>query len=268
MLKQVKADHLALPEQIAAFVEGVCEKQGIHGTAIRPPHMLVPLDSGNGRSHMGRIIASRYYDTKACSFSSRDIFLDFTVSGTVQSINETSIEIQTSAEYSNHFSGVIALDIDAVLPHLSDASGARFFELVSKIKEHATLILFVPADCSRKNIDLIAGKVGISMTSFPPISFSDEELTRFFCGFLPAAIVPPGLQAPMRLSAAIDDGYTELEERIGIYISQNVRSKTIKNIKEAAEALFYSDEAKEMLLSNFGRKKDAGAARRTLPQVV
>ena len=261
MIKQEVGNQLALPEQIAAFVERVCEKQNLHSATIRPPHMLIPLDSGNGRSRMARIIAKRYFEAKACAFSSRDIFLDLTMSGTIQSINEVNAEIQTSAEYSNHFQGVIALNIDAILPHLGDASGAKFFELVSKIKKHATLMLFVPAECSQKHLDLIVERIGASIISFPATSYNDKELTRLFCGFLPPAISPPGLQATKRPGSSKDGESTKLEERIGAYISQSVRSKTIKNIKEAAEALFFNDEATEMLFGGLRKSKETVVTR-------
>ena len=251
MLKKgITANKPALPETVAGFVENVCQKQGARASPICPPNMILPFDSGNGRSRMARIIAKRYFDAKACAFSSRDILLEFTFKETVQHIYEVDAEIQANAEYANDYRGVIAFCIDALMPHLGEAAGNKFFELAEKVKRTAMLIIYVPADCSRKHIDLITGKIGISMKAFPAIAYSDEDLARFFCGFLPSAINPSktskGSVAPKNM------------ERVIEYISQNVRRKTIKNIKEAAESTFFDDDAREKLFGKPARKKESG----------
>jgi len=253
MLKHRTKNHSVLPEPIAVFVEDVCRKQEQYNCSARPPHMLIPLDSGCGRSHITRIVANKYLEAKACSFSSRDILLEFTLRETIQRINEVDAELQSNSEYSNsdYFQGVIALNIDALLPHLCDVAGNRFFELVARIKNDATLIVLVPTDCAQKHIDLISEKIGASIKTFPAITYSDTDFTKFFYDFLPPTIIPSSTLS-----------FDKHKERISAYISQNVRNKTIKNIKEAAEALFYNDEAKEMIFGKSGKNKESEVIKR------
>jgi len=231
MLNHRTRDDLAtLLEPIAEFVKNVCNKQKHYKSTLRPPHMLIPINSGDGRSYLARIIANEYYKTKACVFSSRDIFLEFTLKETIRCIHEIDAEIQSSAEYANDFHGVIALDIDALIPNLGDKSGNEFFELVRKIKEHAVVISFVPADCSKNRLDMITEKIGMDIKTFPTIFYSEVEYAKFFHKFLPSTII---------LERG-EDGFDKYKERINAYISKNVSTKTIKSIKEASEVVFFA----------------------------
>lgn len=256
MLNKGIGSHEVLPEQIALFVENVCNQQKKYNTPAPPPHMLIPLNGGCGRSRLTRIVANHYYHAKACVFSSRDIFLDFTLRETVYRIYEVEAEIKSNSEYANNFHGVVALNIDALLPHLNEAAGNKFFELVENVKHYSTVLIFVPSDCSKKHLDMITEKVGLSIQSFPPITYTDEDYARFFYTFLPTSIFPkPNL--PLLTCKTNDNCFEKYRDRIIDYIARKVRNKTIKNVKEAAEAVFFSDEAKELLVEKVTQNKES-----------
>jgi len=264
----------ALPASIENFIENVC--QSLHNSPVRPPHMIIPLNSGDGRSRSVRIIANRYYSAKACTFSSRDLFLDFTMKETIQRIYEVDAQIQSDSEYANDFHGVIAFNIDALMPHLSGVAGNKFFELVTKVKNHASLVIFVPADCVQRNIDIIAEKTGAGVKVFPAIKYSEEEYAKFFYEFLPMPVRPsdtmqngrkavkkakfslPFLSSPVKN----EDVFETYKNNIISYIAKNVKNKTIANIKEAAEAVFFDDDAKEILFGKINKSKESEVFKR------
>jgi len=231
-----------IPESIARFIDTVCERQKQYGNAIRPPHMLVPLSSGNGRSHIAQAVARQYRKANVLKFSTNaDICLDFTVKETVHCMNQIYADIQANSGCSNEFCGIVALAIDSLLSHLREMSGNKFFELVTKIKGNSSLIIFTPADISQKYLELILEKTGAGVKLFAPITYSDEDFAKFFCDFLPQGVEPTKSVSTLQLN----------RRRVSAYISTNIRNKTIKSIKEAAEAVFYDDEAMAEL---FGKK--------------
>ena len=249
MLKQRKnKKQSGVPEVVATFANSVCEKQQRYGISALPPHMIIPLASGNGRSHTARSIARQYYEANALKFSSRDICLDFSLKETVQRVCEIDADIQTNSEYAGDFCGVITFDLDALIQRIRELPGNKFFELVAKIKKNATLIIFVPVDCTQNNIDYIAEKIGAGVKVFPPIMYSDEDFARLFYEFLPSEIV----------LAKSDDDFQNVKGHIGDRIIKTLRNKTIKNIKEAAEAIFYNDELRESIFGKSEKSKEIG----------
>jgi len=167
-----------LPQSVAQILNIVCESN--ESGHYQPPNLLIPINSGNGRTHIVRTIADFYHEHDARSFSSRDYYLEFKLSGTVTNINETHLEIQEYAEYANHYNGVVALDIDALLPHLNDMIGEKFFNMANSVKRHATIIIYVPADCQTRQIDVISNKIGASLRPLNPIEPSSGDMVRVF----------------------------------------------------------------------------------------
>jgi len=228
----------SLPNPIATLVSAICTVQ--NKFSARPPHMLVPLSSGNGRSHIRRIIAGEYSAAKMCNFSSREHFLDFTLNETVQRIYEVDAEIQSNSGYANYYHGVISLSIDTLIPELGDTAGDKFFELLSKIKEHATVIIFVPANCPQRILNIIATKMTVKV--LPAITFSNEEFAKLFYMFLPSSIKG-------------STSFVKCKNRIVTYITQSIQHRTVKSIKEAAETVFYNDNAAETMFGKPNKTK-------------
>ncbi|GHV12244.1 hypothetical protein FACS1894219_04800 [Clostridia bacterium] len=245
MTKIINKIHLPIPEQIAAFVESVCRKQKQLNKAVRPMNMVIPIDSQNGRSRMTRIIADYYHEMKACKFSSRDYYLDLTIDGKISSVCEAEITLIENAEYSdtNYFRGVVAFDIDAILPHINDSVGIKFFELAAEIKKHSVIIFFVPVNSPPKQIEMIAEKIGANLKVLPSIEYDDEFFARF-------------LYEHLRSASYFVPVLDECKDKIVSYIRQNIRTKTIKNIKEAANALLFDDEVLEAIFGKHPQIKE------------
>jgi hypothetical protein len=127
--------------------------------------MLIPLDSGNGRSSMVLYAAERFRESNALKFSSRELCLEFKLTGTERNIDEICLEIRENSEYANQYQGVVAFDMDALLPELEHKDGVcgKFFEMAKRVGRHAMLMLYVPADCPQKKLDRIASEFGAGL---------------------------------------------------------------------------------------------------------
>lgn len=238
-----------LPANISAFVEDLCTTPSRNTTSSSLPHMIIPINSGDGRSYMTRLIASEYAKNKIRSFSSRDIFMEFSLDETVQRINEVDAELQSCAEYANEYQGLVALNADKLLHGLNDSVGKRFFELVTKIKAHSTVIIFVPAKCEEIHIDTIAKNMGMNTKRFPAIFYSANDYAKFFFDLLPQEMQPRKL-APSLAGFVKDYRFAEYKNQILSFLEGSIHAPTIKKIKECAEAVAYDPKAKAQIFGN------------------
>jgi len=223
-----------LPQQVKEIVTAVCSYKETDKTKSNPVHLLIPLDSGNGRTSITQTITEQYHDYKAINFSSRDLYLEFKLNGTVTNIYETDIAIQECAEYCNQFHGVVAMDIDALLPHLHDTAGSKFFDLILKIKSHCTLIIYTPSHCPQKQIDLMAAKIGVSLQPVPAVKISTSHMTKVFYENL-----------PQQMQDAQPEKY---ENTIAEFISQNIPNPTLSAAIETAASMAFNTALCQKLL--------------------
>lgn len=244
---------LSLPEPIAAYVENVCRKSRLYKSSFKPAHCIIPADSGNGRSHIAQIVSRCFCEQNVCLFSSRELFLEFAVNGSIQNIHEVDASIQAHAEYSREYHGVVVLCLsNDMLAQLHENAGSKLFQLVRKIKEHAVLFIYIPADCNSKHIELIANNVGVGTHTFPPISYSDEQLARLFYDFLP----PRSTHSKLFGKTSSYPSFDECKAHIMGYISLHLRNKkTINGVREAAQTLLHDDGEMGKLLSLRKTKK-------------
>jgi hypothetical protein len=242
----LKINKKQLPVAFEKFVNDVCNAcaGSNYKNTFRLAPCLIPLDSGNGRTRATRLIAEKFLEKKVCKFSSRDIFLEFNLkNGNVSDVNIIDAEVQTFSEYDNDYAGIVSLCVNNdFLSHLNDAAGVKFFELIAKIRKNAVVLIFVPADCNQKQLDIISEKIGAAgIKVFSPIAYNDTDYARFFYDFISQSIKPS------------NSSFEKHKEYISVYI-QNIPNKSIKKIKESAEALVFNREAREKL---FGSKKQA-----------
>lgn len=229
-----------LPKPAEDFVSSVCEKRKLYNAPFLPP-LLVPIDSGNGRSTITKTIAGMFKETKSIRFSSSTHhYLECNPSGTSDAIYRMDMEIQDKTTKTNEFQGIIGIAADSLMTHLNDTVGEKFFDLCDRIKEKAMLIVFVPANANPKQVEIIANKLGIGTKVFDAITYDDQYLSRMFYN-VSSAYSSAGTK------------YEDCQERIASYIETNIREKTLKNIKKAAQALLYDDQAL-IAIYNISRK--------------
>ena len=221
-----------IPAPVNDFMTDVCNKRKIHNASFLPM-ILVPIDSGNGRSTIIKAVTNLFRETEAIFFSSHtNRYLEFKPNGTVDAIHRMDMEIQDNkaATYTNEFQGIVGIDMDSMMTHLNDAVGEKFFELAERIKKKALLIIFVPGDAHARQIETITNKLGIGTKLFDPIIYDAEYLSQIFYD-----------KSSKYSNQSIR--YDDCKERIADYIENNIREKTLKNVLKSADALLYNDEA-------------------------
>ena len=230
-----KINEYALPQAVIKIVETVCNGDySQRKSKPRPPHLLIPMNRGDGRSSVINTLTEYYETFDAIKFSSRDHYLELTLTGTVENVKYTHIEIQENIEYANHFQGVIAFNIDSLLQKLSDVAAEKFFEVVDKVKRHATLVIFVPADCSQKNLDLIASKVGASLIQIPPVKYTANDYAQVFIDQL-------------SLPTMLLSRNSGKKQAVANYITQELPNPTMRKVIELSESMVFNEFAYKKL---------------------
>ena len=222
-----------LPRPIYESVADICAKRKIYKSATFFPVLLVPVDTGNGRTTIISETTDILRETKSIIFSSHALrYLEFKPNGTVDSIYRMDMEIQDNkaTTYTNDFQGVVGVAGDSMLAHLNDSVGEKFFDLAERLKKKALLIIFVPSTANTRQVEVLAAKLGIGTKVFDPIKYDAEYLARLFYN-----LSSKFAEVPVR--------YEDCKERVASYIETNIPGKTLKNVLKSAEALLYNDEA-------------------------
>ena len=235
-----KINEFVLPKSVMKIAETVCSAD--HSSSsfkLRPPHLLIPMDSGNGRSSLIDELTDYYQNFDAIEFSSRDHYLEFKLTGKALNIDEILLEIKENAEYKNHYRGIVAFDTDNLVPKLTDTLSDKFFEMVSKVKRYATIVIFVPVDCSKKNLELITSKIGVSLKLLPPVEYSQNDYANVFFEHLP--FVDMNLTRTNITKQTITD-----------YIFQSFVRPTMCSVIELAESMTFNESELKKL---FGKSE-------------
>jgi len=235
-----KINDFALPKSVTKIAETVCNAtRSSSNSILRPPHLLIPIDSGNGRSSLINELTNYYQKFDAIEFSSRDHYLEFKLTGTVGNINDTHAEIQENAEYANHYRGVVAFDTDRLLPKLSDTLGDKFFEMVGKVKRYATIVIFVPVDCPKKSLDFISSKIGFRLSVLPPVEYSLNDYAKVFFDNFPFS----GVDLPRNINIP--------RQAIADYIDRSFTRPTMRDVIELAESMAFNENEYKKLNGKF-----------------
>jgi hypothetical protein len=245
------SDNYMLPQPVAEIVDAVCNRGKSRPMKFQPPHLQIPMDSGNGRTNILRAITARYYEYGVRDFSSRDHYLEFKMSGTVSNVYSVHAEIQGAAEYSNHYKGSIGFCIDDLMPLMKDAVGDKFLEMANIVRRHATLIIFTPSD-SRKHFDIIADKIGVSLLSLPSVNPSGHDMAKIFYDNLPQKALDG---QPFCLD------FEKHEQAIVEFITETIPRPTMRTVIETAEAMHFNAETCKALIEKVGFEKEKGVSK-------
>ena len=174
MTNQVKS--VKLPVGLAPLVsrvEEICKNaERYRGTEIvKPPHLLLALDAGEGRTTAASYIARAYQANRVRSFSGLERMLEYELDGTMAGVRAMLTDVQANAVYANHFAGVLAIDPAALAAHLPEAQTALFLRKLPELGRDATLVLFVPVEQSR-NLAQLTQKIRSALPDLEAIGFS------------------------------------------------------------------------------------------------
>lgn len=165
---------------LVSVLSDMCEnKNAYKHCGLTPPHFVVTLDAGNGQTTIVRYIADVMQRNNIRRFGGLDQYLEYRLDGSLTNIKQIISDVRTCAVYTNHYEGVIAIDICALAPHVNE-QGEYFVSEIAKISEFATLVFFVGSKPNRGTLLLVEKlkKVIPGVMEIDMVPYTSEELAK------------------------------------------------------------------------------------------
>ena len=142
--------------ELCSVIEEICQKAEIY-KRIKPPHMVVELDAGCGRTTCTQYIADMYRKYGVLPFTSGlDDFLEVKLDGSSpQKIQDGFAVFSSAAVYENDYSGIAALDITDMANYLNSTQLNEFLNRIAHLCDTAVCVFFVSSHPSPKEGQLI-----------------------------------------------------------------------------------------------------------------
>ena len=102
---------IGLANAVAAIKKNIDQAHIYHRCGLKPPHYIINLDAGNGQTTLTEYIATSYADYGVRHFGGLDMFLEYTLDGSMEQLKKVFADIRACAVYTNEYEGVIAMDI-------------------------------------------------------------------------------------------------------------------------------------------------------------
>lgn len=143
-------------ESLRTAVEEVCAAKHIYSTCrLLPPHMLLNLSQGEGQRTVIRYIARQYRANQIMHFGGLDDYLMFTCDGSLAQLDRMKCQIKSSAVYTNHFEGVVGIDVSALAQHVNEQQVTQLSDLLQSAGKTAVLVIFSSSVPSSKEQQLM-----------------------------------------------------------------------------------------------------------------
>lgn len=157
--------------ELCSVIEEICQKAEIY-KRIKPPHMVVELNAGCGRTTCVQYIADMYRNYGVLPFTSGlDDFLEIALDGSSpQKIRDGFAVFSSAAVYENDYSGIAALDITDMANYLNSTQLNEFLNRIVHLCDAAVCVLFVRSHPSPKEEQLI-GKLLARINRVKRISY-------------------------------------------------------------------------------------------------
>ena len=146
---------IGLAGAVAAIKKNIDQAHIYHRCGLKPPHYIINLDAGNGQTTLTEYIATSYADYGVRHFGGLDMFLEYTLDGSMEQLKKVFADIKACAVYTNEYEGVIAMDISKLANHVNETQLDVFVGEITKISSSATLVLFVPSAMNRNVATLV-----------------------------------------------------------------------------------------------------------------
>ncbi len=144
-------------EAACAEIERVCSQASLYKRCgLRPPHLILPLDSGSGRTTFLEYMADSFRKAGVLPFRSGfEDYLEISLDGTLPQLRQAFASIDAAAVYTNRYSNMVALDISPLAQHLSESQLPEFLKNAKRICEDACVVFFVRSEPSRNEERLL-----------------------------------------------------------------------------------------------------------------
>ena len=130
-------------DELCLEVEEVCKNPLRYGRCgVKPRHLIIPMDTGTGRTTFVEYLTSMYKSHKILDFlSGPDDYIEVTFDGSLLQMRKAFSMIDSMAVYTNEYSNVVSMDISNVAPHLNETQCVEFINGCKKLGEAAYMVL-------------------------------------------------------------------------------------------------------------------------------
>lgn len=142
-------------------------------------HYIIYLDTGNGQSTLTEYMADVFFQNRIRRFGGREQFLEYHLDGSLNQLRQVLEDIDANACYTNHFEGIISLDIADLAGCVNQAQAQIFLKALPDLGKHATLVFFAPTAPNR-NLDRLIARIHEVLDEvmvFRPAPYSEVHLT-------------------------------------------------------------------------------------------
>lgn len=138
-------------------IETICSQALMYKRCgLRPPHLILPLDAGSGRTTFLEYMADRFREAGVIPFSSGfEDYLEICLDGTLPQLRQAFAAIDAAAVYTNFYQNIVGMDISLLALHLGESQLAEFLKNSKRICEYACGVFFVQSEPSRNEERLL-----------------------------------------------------------------------------------------------------------------
>ena len=145
---------VGLQPVVDAVRDIVVHAEAYRSGVIRPAHMIVTLDPGNGQSTLTRYIAESFAAHGVQPFSDLDLYLEFRAEDSEEQLQGLLTQRRMAAVYTNAYDGVTAVDLSRLAADADEDYVAGFLQALAEDNAD-TLVLYVPSVMSRSVRNLV-----------------------------------------------------------------------------------------------------------------
>ena len=207
---------IGLAGAVAAIKKNIDQAHIYYRCGLKPPHYIINLDAGNGQTTLTEYIATSYADYGVRHFGGLDMFLEYTLDGSMEQLKKVFADIRACAVYTNEYEGVIAMDISKLVNHVNETQLDVFISEISKISSSATLVLFVPSAMNR-NVATLMGRIREALDDVEILNskpYIPEDLVEIIKGMITDAgvVIDESIEFDkFLLNAIIDEHITNVK---------------------------------------------------------
>lgn len=131
--------------KLCRAVETVCKNANIYKCGIKPMHLIVPLDSGSGRTAFIEYLTDMYKQNGILDFSgSLDDCIEVTADGSsAHGVIQTFAAFSEGADYKNEYCNVAGISVGNLAKYTAAPQFSDFIKEIKNLFENAYVVFFV-----------------------------------------------------------------------------------------------------------------------------
>lgn len=146
---------------------------------VKPNHVIFSgLSAGNGRTTVCNLITDSFIENRIVTCLELDQSIELKPDGkTKERLDKMFTEIENCSVYSNHYSGLIFINLDGITPYATQDHISDFISELENVAKYATLFFFI--ESGSRNAEILIKKIKSALVNVDTVEvspYSVEEL--------------------------------------------------------------------------------------------